>query len=218
MTPTPDTAAADPREDFGDRLVDRIRGSRATFVLASLLVGIHLLVGLVPYTRGRAEWWGVLVGRRGPRLLSRFGAMRTRSLDRGDSLYRLVSAAFLHADGLHLLVNVMSLLVVGRIVEAIYGPVRMLWVFLLSAVAGASASWLLGATHTSVGASGGVFGLLGTMIGRVAGYFEQRQSQAHERARWQHEAHLAGLQIQARREDTMQLWNSACSFLCEPLA
>jgi len=164
MTPTPDTAAADPREDFGDRLVDRIRGSRATFVLASLLVGIHLLVGLVPYTRGRAEWWGVLVGRRGPRLLSRFGAMRTRSLDRGDSLYRLVSAAFLHADGLHLLVNVMSLLVVGRIVEAIYGPVRMLWVFLLSAVAGASASWLLGATHTSVGASGGVFGLLGALF------------------------------------------------------
>ncbi len=49
-------------------------------------------------------------------------------------------------------------------------------------------------------AGGGVFGLLGTVIGRAAGYFEQRQSQAHERARWSHEAHLAGLQMQARRE------------------
>jgi len=51
-------------------------------------------------------------------------------------------------------------------------------------------------------AGGGVFGLLGTMIGRAAGYFEQRQSQAHERARWQHEAHLAGLELQARREES----------------
>ena len=50
-------------------------------------------------------------------------------------------------------------------------------------------------------AGGGVFGLLGTVIGRAAGYFEQRQSQAHERARWQHEAHLAGLELQARREE-----------------
>ena len=58
-------------------------------------------------------------------------------------------------------------------------------------------------------AGGGVFGLLGTMIGRVAGYFEQRQSQAHERARWQHEAHLAGLQIQARREESEAAENLA---------
>jgi hypothetical protein len=36
-------------------------------------------------------------------------------------------------------------------------------------------------------AGGGVFGLLGTVIGRAAGYFEQRQLQAHERARWQNE-------------------------------
>ncbi|KCZ63029.1 hypothetical protein [Hyphomonas atlantica] len=51
-------------------------------------------------------------------------------------------------------------------------------------------------------AGGGVFGLLGTMIGRAAGYFEQRQSQAHERSRWQHESHLAGMELQALREES----------------
>ncbi|MEQ3648913.1 hypothetical protein [Hyphomonas sp.] len=51
-------------------------------------------------------------------------------------------------------------------------------------------------------AGGGVFGLLGTVIGRAAGYFEQRQSHAHERARWQHEAELIGLQRQAQREES----------------
>ncbi|HCE25083.1 MAG TPA: hypothetical protein DF282_21600, partial [Hyphomonas sp.] len=50
-------------------------------------------------------------------------------------------------------------------------------------------------------AGGGVFGLLGTVIGRAAGYFEQRQSHAHERARWQHDAELIRLHRQARREE-----------------
>lgn len=50
-------------------------------------------------------------------------------------------------------------------------------------------------------AGGGVFGLLGTVIGRAAGYFEQRQLQAHERARWQNEAQLIALHRQARREE-----------------
>lgn len=50
-------------------------------------------------------------------------------------------------------------------------------------------------------ARGGVFGLLGTVIGRAAGYFEQRQSHAHERARWQHDAELIRLHRQARREE-----------------
>jgi membrane associated rhomboid family serine protease len=149
---------------MGQRLIDRIATSRATFALAVLLVVCHLVVGLVPYARGRIPWWGVLIARRGPRMLGRFGAMRTQALDRGDEFYRLISAAFLHADGIHLLVNVLSLLVVGRIVEGVYGSVRMLWLFFVSAMAGAAASWLLGATITSVGASGGVFGLLGALF------------------------------------------------------
>ncbi len=51
-------------------------------------------------------------------------------------------------------------------------------------------------------AGGGLFGLFGTALGRVAGYFEKRQSQAHERARWDHETQLTQLQMQASREET----------------
>ena len=36
-------------------------------------------------------------------------------------------------------------------------------------------------------AGGGVFGLLGTIAGRIAAYVETRQAQAQERARWAHE-------------------------------
>ena len=43
-------------------------------------------------------------------------------------------------------------------------------------------------------AGGGVFGLIGTSLGRIASYFERRQSIAHEERRWLHEASLKKLQ------------------------
>ena len=46
-------------------------------------------------------------------------------------------------------------------------------------------------------AGGGLFGLIGTVIGRAAGLVEARQAQAHERARWAHEGELIKLQMQA---------------------
>ncbi len=51
-------------------------------------------------------------------------------------------------------------------------------------------------------AGGGLFGLFGTALGRIAGFFERRQEQAHERARWVHEGELLKLQMQARAEET----------------
>lgn len=46
-------------------------------------------------------------------------------------------------------------------------------------------------------AGGGLFGLIGTAIGRAAGIIEARQMQTHERARWAHEGELLKLRMQA---------------------
>jgi len=51
-------------------------------------------------------------------------------------------------------------------------------------------------------AGGGVFGLVGTALGRIAGFFERRQEHAHQRARWLHESDLLKLQMAARAEET----------------
>ena len=51
-------------------------------------------------------------------------------------------------------------------------------------------------------AGGGVFGILGTALGRVAGFFEQRQSHAHEERRWIHEVKLLTLQREADAQET----------------
>ena len=50
-------------------------------------------------------------------------------------------------------------------------------------------------------AGGGVFGLIGTVIGRIAGVVERRQENAQEQARWKHEAALIELQMKARASE-----------------
>ena len=49
-------------------------------------------------------------------------------------------------------------------------------------------------------AGGGVFGLIGTSLGRIASYFEKRQSIAHEERRWQHEL----VQLEQQQRAAMQ--------------
>ena len=50
-------------------------------------------------------------------------------------------------------------------------------------------------------AGGGVFGVIGTLLGRVAGYFETKQQQAFERDRWQHDAAMTRLQMEVSRAE-----------------
>mgnify|MGYP001239594571 CR=1 FL=1 len=49
-------------------------------------------------------------------------------------------------------------------------------------------------------AGGGVFGLIGTGLGRIAGYFEKRQENKHELQRWKFEAERDERQLRAARE------------------
>lgn len=59
---------------------------------------------------------------------------------------------------------------------------------------------ILGLAGSAMG--GGIFGLIGTGIGRVAGYFENKQANKHETARWAHDIQLLELQTAAQREQT----------------
>ncbi len=51
-------------------------------------------------------------------------------------------------------------------------------------------------------AAGGIFGLVGTALGRVAGFFERKQQFEQERARWGHEIQLHELHQRARAQET----------------
>jgi len=50
-------------------------------------------------------------------------------------------------------------------------------------------------------AAGGLFGILGTALGRVAGFFERRQQNKHEKDRWDHEVTLHELNMKSRAQE-----------------
>jgi membrane associated rhomboid family serine protease len=83
-------------------------------------------------------------------------------------LWRFITFQFLHANGMHLLVNMLSLFFFGPIIESYLGPRRYLAFYLLSGMGGGLAYLVLWALHALitaswmplVGASAGIFGVL----------------------------------------------------------
>ena len=90
------------------------------------------------------------------------------SLDEHSGFYRLITAAFLHADVEHLLNNMLLLYCCGDVVERCLGKVRFLILYFGSAIFGnlLSAAYELstGSFYESIGASGAVFGLTGALL------------------------------------------------------
>ncbi len=82
--------------------------------------------------------------------------------------WRVLTASFLHADILHIAFNGFALFMLGRGVETISNKAIIPLVFLLGAVSGGILSFVFEPTGNSIGASGGVIGLLGFLT--VYGY------------------------------------------------
>lgn len=95
--------------------------------------------------------------------LIRFGA-NVSGMVRAGEWWRLVASIFLHAGMLHLALNMWACYILGSFVERFSGRLAVFIVFLVSGIAGSAVSAYLGEHSVSVGASGGVFGLLGACI------------------------------------------------------
>lgn len=80
-------------------------------------------------------------------------------------VYRLLTSAFLHYGPMHLLLNMWALYVVGPQLEGLLGRVRFTALYLLSALGGSVAVYLLAPlTAATAGASGAIFGLFGATL------------------------------------------------------
>jgi membrane associated rhomboid family serine protease len=78
-------------------------------------------------------------------------------------LWRLLTVVLVHAGVLHLGLNMYALLIVGPMVEQMFG--HWLWVvlYLVTAAAASVLSYVLLPDVDSVGASGAIFGLFGVL-------------------------------------------------------
>ncbi len=78
--------------------------------------------------------------------------------------WRMITAGFVHSEGsfMHIALNMYSLYILGSVLEPMLGRLRFFTLYLLSILGGSIAVLLLDSPISSVvGASGGVFGLMG---------------------------------------------------------
>jgi rhomboid protease GluP len=78
--------------------------------------------------------------------------------------WRLFTMVFIHGGLIHLIVNMWSLLVIGPLVERIYGSLAFLVLYVAAGVGGAIASVAASPMRVSVGASGAICGALGALL------------------------------------------------------
>ena len=135
----------------------RRRGTPATFALmVAILIGfaIEVVTG---------AW-------KNPARLSELGAIVPAYIRAGE-YWRLLTAMFLHGDGtpggtlLHMAVNLFSLFQLGSLYEIMFGTRRFLWIYFVTGIAASFTSFMrLAPFHSSVGASGAIFGVMGAFI------------------------------------------------------
>ena len=78
--------------------------------------------------------------------------------------WRIVTSLFAHGSILHLLFNMYSLFVLGRMLEPALGHARFAAIYFISGLGGSIAVLLLAPGSFVLGASGAIFGLLGALV------------------------------------------------------
>jgi membrane associated rhomboid family serine protease len=78
--------------------------------------------------------------------------------------YRLFTAMFMHFGVIHLLMNMWALWVLGRVLEAMFGPMRFLAIYLVCGLGGTVATYVFEPGALSAGASTAIFGLFGVLF------------------------------------------------------
>ncbi|MCW2666953.1 MAG: Rhomboid family protein [Frankiales bacterium] len=151
---------ATARTTFGGRLTDN--PTRVT----TALIGVNVVVFLATALGGSSLGFG---GGESP-LYARLAVQATTLFFGGElgsvpgiadgQYWRLLTATFLHFGFIHLLLNMLALLQLGPLLEQALGRLRFLALYLLSGLAGTTASYAFGREdQLSAGASGAVFGL-----------------------------------------------------------
>lgn len=91
-----------------------------------------------------------------------FGA-NVKYLVQNGEIWRLFTSMFLHVGILHLIVNMYALNVIGRELEGIMGKLKFTLIYLGSGIIGSLFSVVLN-DSISAGASGAIFGLMGSLL------------------------------------------------------
>ena len=135
-----------------------------SLIAANVLV--YLAISALAASAGTA-WNVALVNQIGPALGN--GALVPAAVAQGD-VWRLITSVFLHSGLIHLSFNMVALYFLGTFAESAFGRWRFFALYVLSGLSGGLAflyyqAYLGDFTQPAVGASGAIFGLLGSILG-----------------------------------------------------
>lgn len=126
----------------GTASLPTLRQTPVTAALIVINIAVFIASSASPNLLVRAEDWG-------------YGEQQ-------GQLYRLFTSMFFHYNVPHIALNMISLLIIGRLVEPALGPWRYVGLYLASGFGGSVAFYLLTNPDTGgAGASGAIFGLFG---------------------------------------------------------
>lgn len=123
------------------------KGPYITYVL----MGINVLLYLVPILLGNYEY-----------IINKY-CIHGPSIRIGE-YYRLLTGMFLHGSIMHLFFNMYALYVIGSQIENYFGRIKYLIIYLFAGVMGALFSMIFNGNVLSIGASGAIFGLMGSLL------------------------------------------------------
>lgn len=125
-------------------------------IITGILILINVIVFALMYIIGK--------GSEDTNTLVSFGA-NIPSLVRSGEYYRLISSGFLHIGIIHILCNMYSLSVLGPSIEHFYGKAKYLLIYFYSMIIASLFVMVFQNDYSvSAGASGAIFGLLGSLL------------------------------------------------------
>lgn len=124
-----------------------------------ILIVINVMVYLAETAAG---------GSQNTQVALRFGALYTPFVIVRGEYYRVFTSMFLHFGISHIASNMVSLYVIGNVVEAYYGRIRFLIIYMLSGIGGGLFTiWIelqQGNYSLMAGASGAIFGVMSAFV------------------------------------------------------
>ncbi|SHI62384.1 Membrane associated serine protease, rhomboid family [Clostridium cavendishii DSM 21758] len=121
-----------------------------------MLIAINLIVFIISAIKSGSVW------NIKKDILVELGA-KVNYLINGGEYERLIKSMFLHSGLIHFVFNMYALYSLGNLINQIYGTKKYLIIYFLSGIVASFTSYKL-SYGVSVGASGAIFGLLGSCL------------------------------------------------------
>jgi rhomboid protease GluP len=79
--------------------------------------------------------------------------------------YRFISSMFMHSGAMHIIMNTLSIYMVGQVLEKLFKPSTYLSIYFITGIFGSLFLLAINMNTQAVGASGAIFGIFGALAG-----------------------------------------------------